>query len=325
MEPWVIDPIVIKQINESWSYYDLIEHTIESVVVIPADPFFPPGQNRGKTAKNTSIDNWGVTWQWTKSSTTYPVPVKPAIRDKKEIDSLNVPDPLAEYNFIALKEAVKRFKGKKAIAFFLHDALDWPSNIRGQDKLLMDFIQDPSFVKHLVEIVVNYQILRIKRAISLGAEIIITGDDYCGKDGPFMSPKHFEEFVLPGLEKIVQITKEKGSFFIKHTDGNCWPIMDMLVGTGIDALNPIQPDVMDIEKVKDRYGDKIALVGNIDCGKLLSYGSPEEVMKTVKRTIEKAAPGGGYLLSSSNCIHPMVKPENYMAMLKAVEKYGKYD
>jgi uroporphyrinogen decarboxylase len=79
---------------------------------------------------------------------------------------------------------------------------------------------------------------------------------------------------------------------------------------------------MDIKQVKEYLGKKMALIGNIDCRTLLVLGSTEEVKKTVKETIEVAAPGGGFILSSSNSIHPNCKPENYIAMVEAAHQYG---
>jgi uroporphyrinogen decarboxylase len=65
-------------------------------------------------------------------------------------------------------------------------------------------------------------------------------------------------------------------------------------------------------------------VGNIDCRHLLAEGTTEEVEAAVAQAIEVASPGGGYVLSSSNSIHPAVRPENLIAMVKAARKYGVY-
>jgi uroporphyrinogen decarboxylase len=81
---------------------------------------------------------------------------------------------------------------------------------------------------------------------------------------------------------------------------------------------------MDIAEVKRRYGDRVCLIGNIDCGELLSWGTPQQVTRTVRDTIRQAAPGGGYIMSSSNTIHSSVKPENYRAMIAATHHYGTY-
>jgi uroporphyrinogen decarboxylase len=81
---------------------------------------------------------------------------------------------------------------------------------------------------------------------------------------------------------------------------------------------------MDIGLIKQRYGDRIALVGNIDCGALLSQAPVEEVRRVTRETIQTAAPGGGYCLSSSNSIHSSVKPENFLAMVETGRECGEY-
>ncbi|MEE9420622.1 MAG: uroporphyrinogen decarboxylase family protein, partial [Desulfatiglandaceae bacterium] len=108
----------------------------------------------------------------------------------------------------------------------------------------------------------------------------------------------------------------------KHSDGNVWQLLDEWMEAGFDGYHPIQPQCMDIKEVKEYVGKKMALIGNIDCRELLVMGNEEEVKKKVKETIEVAAPGGGYIISSSNSIHPGCKPENYIAMVEAVHRYG---
>jgi uroporphyrinogen decarboxylase len=79
---------------------------------------------------------------------------------------------------------------------------------------------------------------------------------------------------------------------------------------------------MDIGEAKRYLTGKACVMGNIDCMYLLCEGTEAEVEESVRKTIEVAAPGGGYIMSSSNSIHPGCKPENYIAMVKAARKYG---
>ena len=71
--------------------------------------------------------------------------------------------------------------------------------------------------------------------------------------------------------------------------------------------------------------DRVCVLGNIDCLDLLVFRGPEEVRQAVKETIEVAAPEGGYILCSSNSLHPGCKPENVIAMMEAVHEFGSYD
>jgi uroporphyrinogen decarboxylase len=65
-------------------------------------------------------------------------------------------------------------------------------------------------------------------------------------------------------------------------------------------------------------------LGSIDCWHLIPYGTGEELVEAVKATIEKATPGGGYILGSSNSIMPGVNPRNAIAMYEAARQYGVY-
>lgn len=80
---------------------------------------------------------------------------------------------------------------------------------------------------------------------------------------------------------------------MKHTDGNLWPIIDMIIDSGIDVLDPIEPIAgMDIGEVKEKYGRRIAVVGNVDCSYVLTFSSKEEVEEAVKETIAVSQAGG---------------------------------
>jgi uroporphyrinogen decarboxylase len=99
----------------------------------------------------------------------------------------------------------------------------------------------------------------------------------------------------------------------------------MIIDSGISCLDPIDPQAgMDLTEVKNKYSDRIALKGNVDCAQTLSYATADEVIEETKQVIRKGGPGGGFILSSSNSIHASVRPENYMAMLDTLKKYGSY-
>lgn len=191
--------------------------------------------------------------------------------------------------------------------------------------MFIQYVINPDFVLRLAEIVSDYKCKVLQNAVDAGADILLTGDDYAGRKGTFMSPQHFKRFVLPYLKKAVKVAKRNKVPFIKHTDGNLWEIIDDLISADIDALDPIEPIAgMDIGKVKEKYGEKICVVGNVDCTKVLTHGTLEEVERAVKETIAKASPGGGHILASSNSIHPAVNPKNYKKMVEVARRYGKY-
>jgi uroporphyrinogen-III decarboxylase len=155
---------------------------------------------------------------------------------------------------------------------------------------------------------------------------IIGGNDWCFKSGPMFSPANFRKYFVPSMRKIVGLCHSYGVPYIKHLDGNTTKLLEMLVNdVGIDAHHPLEPSAgMDIYALKKQYGDQITLMGNLDCGELLSNGTPDQVVMQAQTLIQRVAPGGGYIFSSSNSIHDSVKLENLYAMLDTVKTYGRY-
>ncbi len=268
-------------------------------------------------------DEWGIVWGDTFG---IPYPVTGPIACLDDLSVYVPPDPEDDFRLASLRSAIARFKGQRAIVFLTHDGFEFPHYLRGgMDRLLMDYIENAELAHALAELTLDYKIRLMKKAIKLGVDVVVSGDDYAGRTGPFMSPTHFGEFILPYLKKSVQVAHDLGVPYIKHTDGNIWSILDQMIDVGIDAIDPLEPLAdMDIGRVKKRYGDRIAVTGNLDVTELLPHGTPDDVEAAVKETLAKAAPGGGYILASSNSIHPGVQPENYRAMVQAARQWGAY-
>jgi len=131
------------------------------------------------------------------------------------------------------------------------------------------------------------------------------------------------EFFFPYLKRLVDECHRRGVLFMKHSDGNLSPILDDLISLGIDGLHPIDPSAMNLAEVKRRYGHKIFLRGNVDCTHVLPYGDEEDVRREVRRCIDEAAEGGGFILSDSNSMHSNVKTENILVMIDEGRRYGR--
>ncbi len=148
--------------------------------------------------------------------------------------------------------------------------------------------------------------------------------DYCLNTGPFLSPAQFSEFVAPYLAKLIKGHRDLGFYAIKHTDGNIMPIIDQLVEANPHALHSLDPQAgVDIAEVKRLYGDKVCLIGNVNCG-LLDTGTDEEVVESARYALKHGMPGGGYIFSTSNCIYTGMRLARYELMLDIWRKEGNY-
>lgn len=148
--------------------------------------------------------------------------------------------------------------------------------------------------------------------------------DYCFNTNPFFSPAMFAEFVAPYLEQIVQAYRSLGFYTIKHTDGNIIPILDQILQCKPHALHSLDPQAgVSLAGVKMVAGDRVCLIGNVNCG-LLQTGTDEQVVADVKRSLAEGMPGYGYIFSTSNCIYTGMSLHRYELMHAVWESEGIY-
>ena len=194
----------------------------------------------------------------------------------------------------------------------------------GMGRFLMRMIADPEFVRRAINVYVSRSIAYVEAMLDAGCDAIMTTDDYSSNRGPIMGPDRFREFILPGIVRQSEAIHARGGYFIKHTDGNVWNILDALVEAQIDGWHGIQPSIgMDLCVLKERYGDLLCFFGGVNCETLVE-GTPEGARAEVRYAIQHAAPGGGLVLTTGNVLQPGTKLENYMAARQATRDYGVY-
>jgi uroporphyrinogen decarboxylase len=157
-----------------------------------------------------------------------------------------------------------------------------------------------------------------------GVDGFVFWSDYCFNSGPFLSPALFSEFIAPYLARLIQGHRDMGYYTIKHTDGNVMPILDQLIQANPHALHSLDPQGgVDIAEVKRLAGDKVCLIGNVNCG-LLDTGTDEQVIESARYALRHGMPGGGYIFSSSNCIYTGMRLSRYELMLDVWRREGNY-
>lgn len=195
----------------------------------------------------------------------------------------------------------------------------------GFDRLISSFYQELTFARKAMSKIIEVQIGLYRQMVECGIDAFLYGDDIAYKHGPIVSPMMYRNMIMPFHSRVAYEVKKMGIPIFFHSDGNLYTVIDDLISAGFMGLHAIEPSAgMDIGVVKEKWGDKLVVIGNVECGWTLSKATVEEVVKETKEVISKASPGGGHIISSSNVIHDGVKLENYYAMLKTIEKYGKY-
>ncbi len=184
-------------------------------------------------------------------------------------------------------------------------------------------ITDPAFIHEFQKRVEDFCLRELELALSYPIDAVQFGAVLCSKNGPMFSRAMRDEFEYPSLRRRIAMAKAKGVTVSGHFDGNNTELIPELIEIGIEILNPIETcdGAQDIFRLKELYGDKIALHGNIDLTGVLVYGTPGEVRRDTIDHIERLAVGGGYICASSHNITEAVPLENFYAMRDTVHGY----
>lgn len=197
--------------------------------------------------------------------------------------------------------------------------------LMGFDTFCLQLSDDPDYVAEVFEAIGSIQVEVARRLVRQPKVFALWySDDFAYVTGPMVPPAALRRLLFPHMRKMIEITHDAGLPFIYHGCGNLLPVLDDLVEMGIDALHPIEPKAMNIYEIKPRLYGRVAIIGNVDVGEVLTRGTPGMIEADVQEHIRLLAPGGGYVISSSNSISYYVPADNYRAFLNAIRKHGQY-
>ncbi len=192
---------------------------------------------------------------------------------------------------------------------------------RGIQNFLADMAADPGFAKKLLNTIIEKNIVMLENILNI-PEIdgVLLGSDWGSQRGLLMSPAIWEDMIAPGEQREYDLVHSYGKDVWVHSCGCIDVIIPRLVEMGLDVLNPIQPECMDIQKLKKDFGDKLTFWGGISTQDTLPYGTPDEVKKEARRIRNIMSKDGGYIFAPSQSIQGDVPVENILALLEVANE-----
>ena len=176
----------------------------------------------------------------------------------------------------------------------------------------------------MLEISTEYWVKFTKAILAEGVDVLYVADDIAYKTGLFIHPDVFKPMWVPRMSRIIEPAVNAGVPVMFHSDGKLDDVVEDIIDMGVNCLNPMEPYSIDYRDYKKRYGHRIALCGNIDIEFPLVKGTPEDVDRDVKEHMAVLKPGGGYVAGSSHSIVNYIPHENFVTMINAIHKYGRY-
>lgn len=244
--------------------------------------------------------------------------------ERFEHDAILVrPNPSRLPEVLKLLDEIRRISGDRFFLLMHGDATIGIPNGTEMEEMSVRMSEDPGAVDVEAATAVD---CGIETALKLRAHGALDGftlcADYCFNSGPFLPLPWFDRFVQPHLTRLTKAYRDMGFFVIKHTDGNIMPILDRLVDSGPHALHSLDPQGgVDIAEVVRRVGDKVCLIGNVDCGKLQT-GTDEECVESARYACVEGLKAPGYVFSTSNCVYTGMALERYELILDVWRREG---
>ncbi len=196
--------------------------------------------------------------------------------------------------------------------------------LMGFNNFATKLILDEQLVSDVFGKVAEIQLMMLDKIFELPyVGIVWLVDDLAFGNGPIISPDHYRKFIFPWYKKIAKKCHDNNVLVFQHSDGDLNPLMEDIIDIGSDLLHPIDPTCMSMKATKEKYGDRLAFAGNVS-NELLRSATPEEIDARVKYLIETMGPKGGYCVAAGNSVTDWGNFDNFIAMLKATENYGKY-
>jgi uroporphyrinogen decarboxylase len=209
---------------------------------------------------------------------------------------------------------------------FWHDLID----LLGMETMYLKMYDQPELVDAVLGHVVDYYAAASQRIFDAAGEAIdvfFLGNDFGSQRGPLLSEAMFRRFLLPHLERLVDLGHAYRLRVMLHCCGGFAELIPAMIEIGLDGLHALQPCCpgMDPRRLKAEFGGRILLNGAIDSHHVLIEGDPPLVRERTRETLDVMKPGGGYVAGASHdAILEETPLENVLAMFDAIREFGAY-
>ena len=274
-------------------------------------------------------DMWSMSWRAVPNPyTTYYELIDHPLCDAQtvsDIESYTWPD-IDWLSVDHIPAAVAEFNRDepRAIVCAAFEFIEIACGLRGTEQFLMDMVTAPEMVHALMARVTHLCRTALTRAVETadGAiDIVWSGSDVGMQTGMLFGPAQWRDLIKPYHRQLIEPFKGRGLKTRYHSDGSIEPIIEDLIGMGLDLLDPIQPNTpgMDPENLAARFGGRIAFYGGVDTQGLLPYGTPQQIEQYVLHLIDTLGPG--YIAAASNAVQADAPVENILALYRTAREY----
>ena len=292
-----------------------------------ADSYY---SNHAHGGASTYTDEWGIVWKNAPYETRfgpgfYTEVASHPLADARALDSYRPPDPDRPHLYDEARRLIEKHGSEYwIVGVTVTTIFETAWALRGLDRMLMDFVEDPELADRLLDIPYRYHLAAARRLVELGVDMIWTGDDVGAQHRMLISPQLWRRTLKPRMAHFIATLKgiNPRLKLAYHSDGDIQPIIPDLIEIGVDVLNPIQPASMDPALLKRQYGKNLCFWGTIDEQYTLPFGSAGEVRREVQDRLATVGQDGGLILAPTHHVQLDTPMENFWAMVRTITGNG---
>ncbi len=288
-------------------------------------PFGGPSDFKTRYLKpDVYIDEWGTTYEHNFAAWPIDAPIEYPIRNRSDLKGYRPPDPTAPGRLDEIETALKLEREGLVISGSVGGPFTQTWMLMGYERICFTLYEDPQLLDELFRISTDFNLEAIRLQVQAGVAAIWISDDFGDSVRGFLKPPHFEKYLLPYIAELAEAIALQGLPALLHSCGHILEYLPGLAQTKLSAVHPMQRTAgMDLAWMKEHYGERFCLIGNIDSSRTLPFGSPEDVRAEVREAIDVAAPGGGYILASDHSLHDGISVENILALFDEGARYSR--
>jgi uroporphyrinogen decarboxylase len=188
--------------------------------------------------------------------------------------------------------------------------------LRGFENVLVDCILNTAFYEELLDRILEMHLATIDRMCEFPIDAVFLGDDWGDQRGVIFGPERWRRLFKPRVRKLYDRIHAHGKLAITHCCGNIFELIPDLIEVGLDGLESLQPEAMNVYEIKRKFGKNLRLWGGLGTQQLLPFGTPQEVRAEIRRLISEMGKGSGYILAAAKPLMPEVPAENAIAVIE---------
>ena len=240
-----------------------------------------------------------------------------------DLDSFNWPSLDCIEPVESIRKKIEMYKDEYSIFAYVNNPFKSCWLMRGLQNYLCDTVADEDFAIALWEKAASYELQKGINFIKAGGDVIEVVGDIAMQDRMMVSPSVWRKIDKPRLASMIQIWKSCNPDIIPffHSDGDMEEVLPDLIEIGFQIIDPIQPECMDVEYIKKKYGKDFTLHGTISIQQTLPHGTLEDVRKETKHRISLAQNDGGIIIAPANHVLDDTPLENLLEMYRTAGSY----